>query len=210
MGLFNWLSPKRGRAEYRDEEILRIYASGDRMNIRVMENTLYQHTFAYLPHSKKTVERLPDADDRRLAYSDAFLDFSMQMRLGLFRGDASVKTFFTSIFDHKVLDMLKRKRTHKYKANQPGAVELEQRLEVLSPKSRDILEGLLTKEKLEQVKAVLKTLYAGKTPCKELLLLSSAGIRQSEIADYLGLTTGSVKTKISDCRKQLSAKFDTK
>jgi len=210
MGLFDWLSPGRRPTRYRDEDILRIYASGDHTNIRVMENTLYQHTFAYLPHSKKTVERLPDADDRQLAYSDAFLDFSMQMRLGLFRGDASVRTFFTSIFEHKVLDVLKHKRTQTYKANRPGAVEAEQRLELLSQESRDILENLLTREKLEQTKAMLKNLYAGTTSCAELLLLSSAGIRQSEIADYLGLTVGSVKTKISDCRKQLSAKFDTK
>lgn len=210
MGLFDWLYPKWKAYPYSDEEIRNTYASGEPGEVRRMENELYRRTFAYLPHSKETVERLPAADDRRLAYSNAFLDFSMQMRLGLFRGDASVRTFFTSIFEHKVLDVLKHKRTQTYKANRPGAVEAEQRLEQLSQESRDILENLLTREKLEQTKAVLKNLYAGTTSCAELLLLSSTGIRQSEIADYLGLTVGSVKTKISDCRKQLSAKFNTK
>ena len=208
MGLFDWLSPKRKAPRYSDEQIRNTYASSEPGAVRRMENELYRQTFAYLPHSKKTVSQLPNADERRQAYTDAFLDFSQQMKTGRFRGDSSVRTFFTGIFKHKILDILKHKQTNTYKSNQPGAVELERRLQGLSPKSKDILEQLLTREKVEQTKAVLRTLYAGKTSCYELLLLDDSDAKRTEIASFLGLTPGSVKTKISDCRKQLLAAFE--
>ena len=105
-------------------------------------------------------------------------------------------------------DIRKHKHTKAYKANRPGAVELEHRLQKLSPKSRDTLEQLLTREKVEQTKAVLKTLFAGKTSCYELLLVDDSDTEREETASFLGLTPGSVKTKISDCRKQLVAAFE--
>jgi len=207
MGLFDWLSKPKEAPSYSDEEILDIYRSKGPSGIRLMENELYRDVFAYLPHSRKAVDMLPDPDERRQAYADAFLDFSRQMKSGNFRGDASVKTYFTSIFNFKLIDFLKHKQTNAYKANRPGAVELEKRLEVLSQKSGDILHDLLTKEKLERAKALLKTLYAGKTPCHDLLIMAAEGIKQDKIAEHLGLTTGSVKTKSSDCRRQLLAQF---
>ncbi len=207
MGLFDWLSTTRKTAVFTDKEILETYRSKDTSNIQRMEKELYANGFAYLPHGKKTIKTLPDPDERRQVYSDAFLDFSRQMRKGNFRGEASVKTFFTSIFNHKLFDLLKHKQTNTYKANQPGAVELENRLEVLSQKSRDIVKDLLTKEKLEQAQILLKTLYAGKTPCYALLLMAAEGFKQAEIAEYLGLTVKTVKNNTWDCRRQLLAVF---
>lgn len=207
MGLFDWLAGNREASKYTDEEILRIYRSKDLSRIRSMENDLFRSAFTYIIHSKKAISALPDPDERRQVYNDAFFDFAREMRKGNFREESSLKTFFTSIFNHKVLDLLKHKQTNTYKANQPSATEMESRLELLSQQSRDILKDLLTKEKLEQVKALLKPLYAGKTPCLELLMMAAEGLKQAEMAKHLGLTTGSVKTKVSDCRKQLLAKL---
>lgn len=200
----NWFNKEK---KHSDSEVIHTLLKGSRKEVASMHNYLLSITLSKVCHARKARAILNDKEMREVVFHEAYTIFIIKIKSDSFKPESKLSTFFTKIFLDKCVDMLRKINTDKYKANRPGELEIEERLRNLAPLSYDILNDLYTKTDMEIVRQTLEKMDNN---CPEIIQLRLQGYSHAEIADILGLTAATVKTRNSQCRKKLIEKLKGK
>lgn len=131
---------------------------------------------------EQSATRYPlDETERESAYCDAFIALIKQIIQGTFREDASLKTFFYSIFSKKCVDAVRKKTTNKAQIHQH--TEWLDNWIHLSSNANNALKTLIQKELVEKVQEGFTHLGE---KCLAILKKSSRGYSAGEIATLFG------------------------
>jgi len=133
------------------------------------------------------------------AYSDTILSAIDAICNGTFEKAASLKTYVYKIFQHKCVDLIRKKTTNKNKVHQ--TVSITDMLLHESDATRSTLQKLADQSDEQLLKERLATLGYN---CKQLLLLSADGLTDREIAEMMEYKTADVvKTSRLRCLDKL-------
>ena len=141
-------------------------------------------------------------DESISAYHDALRSVVDNIINDRFDGNSSIRTYFFKIFSHKCIDQIRKNTTNKSGVHHTAP--LPELIEQLPDSARTIIEGMITRELKERVKAQLKALG---DKCKEILMLYEDGLTDKEIAEQLSYNNAAVaKTTRLRCLDKLRAK----
>ena len=141
-------------------------------------------------------------EDSFSAYQDAFTSAVDNIANNRFDGHSSLKTYLYKIFSNKCIDLVRKNATNKNEVHK--ASPLPEMLNQLPDSAKTIIEGMMTKELKEKVKAQLDTIG---DKCKEILLLYEDGLTDREIAEQLAYNNAAVaKTTRLRCLDKLRTK----
>jgi RNA polymerase sigma factor (sigma-70 family) len=128
------------------------------------------------------------------AYTDALIDFKEQVRNNQFRHQSKCSTYLYSIFNHKCIDILRKKTTHTIINDLPENIKDQ------SPDIVQMLTMTVEKEYLDNLMALLGP------RCREILMDWNDGYSMDEIADRNALLNANVaRSKRYTCLQQLLA-----
>ncbi len=133
------------------------------------------------------------------AYSDTMLVAVQKIGDGSFEGRSSLKTWLFQIFQHKCVDLLRKKTTNKNSVHQTAAVS--DMLYQLSDASKSIIQQMMERADAELLKKKLQELG---DKCRELLLYSADGYTDRQLATQLEYKSADVvKTTRLRCLQKL-------
>jgi len=133
------------------------------------------------------------------AYSDAVLAAIGMIVSGSFEGRSSLKTWLFRIFQHKCVDLVRKKTTNKNSVHKTAPVS--DMLHVLSDSSKTIIQQIVDKADGELLKKRLNELGA---KCRDLLMLSADGYTDKMLAIELAYKSADVvKTSRLRCLEKL-------
>lgn len=142
-------------------------------------------------------------DDSFSAYQDAFRSFVDNITNERFDGHSSLKTYFSKIFFNKCIDQGRKNATNKNEVHK--AAPLPDLIDQLPDSAKTIIEGLMTRELKEEVKAQMEAIGE---KCKQILLLYEDGLTDKEIAEQLSYNNAAVaKTTRLRCLDKLREKM---
>ena len=183
-----------------DFEIL--HGLGNDMNRReVFEKELYSK---YMYLIKDGIYRYKlSYDDSFSAYSDAVLTVIHSFQRQTFEQRSSIKTYLTSIFYNKCIDLVRKNTSAKGKLNQ--AVSTPDLLTQMPDKVKSVIENLI---KDQRVQALLKNFETIGEKCKKILLLYQDDYNDRDIAEKIGYNNaGVVKVTRLRCLEKLKEKM---
>ncbi len=167
---------------------------------RRQEEVLYQ-AYEYFIKEGSREYRLTH-EDSASAYHDAFTSAVDNIVNSRFDGNSSLKTYLYKIFSNKCIDLVRKNATNKNEVHR--ASPLPDMLNLLPDGAKSIVEGMMTRELKEKVKAQLESIGE---KCKEILLLYEEGFTDKEIAEQLTYNNSAVaKTTRLRCLDKLKAK----
>jgi len=167
-----------------DFEIL--HGLGSDMNRReVFEKELYSK-YMYLIKEGSFHFHL-SYDDSFSAYSDAVLTAIHSFQRKTFEQRSSVKTYLTSIFNNKCIDLVRKNTSAKGKLNQ--AVSTPDLLMQMPDKVKSVIENLI---KDQRIQALLENLEKIGDKCKKILLLYQDDYNDRDIAEKIGYNSAAV------------------
>jgi len=133
------------------------------------------------------------------AYADSVLAAIRRITDGSFEGRSSLKTWLYQIFQHKCVDLLRKKTTNKNSIHQTA--DISDMLYQLSDASKNIIQQMMEQTDIELLKKRLHELGA---KCRDLLLLSAEGYSDKKLATELVYKTADVvKTTRLRCLQKL-------
>lgn len=133
------------------------------------------------------------------AYSDSVLAAIQKISAGAFEKRSSLKTWLFQIFQHKCVDLLRKKTTNKNSIHQTA--DVSDMLYQLSDTSKTIIQQLMEQADIDLLK---KRLHELGTKCRELLLLSADGNSDKELSAQLAYKSADVvKTSRLRCLEKL-------
>lgn len=149
--------------------------------MRAAENYLFDE-FRKLLRWKPFTEVLKDARDREESYSDAILILINSIKVGLYKGDAGLNTYFRRIYFFKCVTRTRQNATNKNKPVKPDS----RRWEDLAPDVEDKLNEL-QKQRADRLRdVVLERFRHTNYECYYVLKLhDDLGFSYEEIIDFL-------------------------
>jgi RNA polymerase sigma-70 factor (ECF subfamily) len=133
------------------------------------------------------------------AYSDTILSAIEKITNGSFERASSLKTYLYKIFQHKCVDLLRKRTTNKNKVHL--TVSITDMLLHESDATRSILQKLADQADENLLRQRLAALGDN---CKQLLQLSAEGLTDKEIAEMMEYKTADVvKTSRLRCLEKL-------
>lgn len=167
---------------------------------RKQEKVLY-YAYEYFVEEGRRKYHLTH-EDSFSAYDDAFDSVVKNIINNRFDGHSSLKTYFYQIFSNKCIDLVRKNATNKNEVHK--AAPLPELINQLPDSAKTIIEGIITRELKEKVKAQLELMGE---KCKEILLLYEEGLTDKEIAEQLSYNNAAVaKTTRLRCLDKLRAK----
>jgi len=165
---------------------------------KLAENALFQR-FEYLIKIGQYKHQLSE-ENAFDAYHDTFMVVLNDIRKQKFRGDSTLKTYFSRIFNNKCIDYFRKSTTNKNRVH-TWTDDLEK---VANREAgQNIQKYLEQTELLNDLKVELKKLG---TTCKQIILDYAFGYSFAEIAVRLTpamKNAQTVKSKKSQCMKKL-------
>ncbi|MEO1804293.1 MAG: sigma-70 family RNA polymerase sigma factor [Bacteroidota bacterium] len=178
------------RPFYTDEVILAGILEGGRQRHR-FETILYQQ-FMYIAWKKGKSFRFTEEELGDL-YTDSIVSLIRQIVTERFRGDSSIHTYLSKVFYNKCIDKVR-------KGSSIETDSLEDWVQI-PDYATHFLKRILQKEEWNFVQGLMHKLGAR---CQQILMMSSAGYKTSEIAQEMGFTSGeSAASQKYQCRKKL-------
>jgi RNA polymerase sigma factor (sigma-70 family) len=142
-------------------------------------------------------------DDSFSAYSDTVLTAIHNIRNGKFEAKSSLKTYLTSIFSNKCIDLARKKKSAKWKVNQSFATP--ELMAEMPAKVRSVVENLIKEQRIRALKENLEKIG---DKCKQILLLYQDDYSDREIADKTGYNNAAVvKVTRLRCMEKLQEKM---
>ena len=170
---------------------------------RKAEDLLFS-TYSYFIREGMQKYSLPEEEVFN-AYSDSILVAIPNIVNGAFEGRSSLKTWLFQIFQHKCVDLLRKRTTNKNSVHQTTPVS--DMLYQLSDASKTIVQQLMEKSDTDLLKKRLQELGA---KCRELLLSSADGYSDRELAAELSYKSADVvKTSRLRCLEKLRQLYKT-
>lgn len=156
----------------------------------------YKSYFKYQTNIAKKYSGLLSPEDIEEAYDDAFIAFNQQIQQNKYQGKSKLSTYFYAIFNHKCIDISRRKDKNASFVDQENFGENENT-------GIDILEEIIQEEEKEKLLKILDKL----SPiCKKILLLWNDGYNLKEIAVQTGLkNANTAKAKKGSCFQKLKS-----
>ncbi|HUR12334.1 MAG TPA: sigma-70 family RNA polymerase sigma factor [Flavitalea sp.] len=132
-------------------------------------------------------------------YSDAIIQTIDTIQAGRFEGRSSLKTYIYQIFHNKCVDQIRKNTTHKSEVHR-SAIQPDM-LEVLTDPAKTVIQKLVEKADIDDLKRRLGELGDN---CKRMLLLSSEGNSDKQIAELMNFKSSDVaKTSRLRCLEKL-------
>ncbi len=145
-------------------------------------------------------------DDAFDVYSDTILTTINTLTNGSFEGRSSLKTYIYKIYHNKSVDLLRKKTTNKNSVHQTASIT--DMLFNISDTAKPVVERLIEKSDWSYLKQKLSELGEN---CKQILLLSTEGYTDKEIAVSLEFKTADVvKTSRLRCLDRLRKLYKSK
>jgi RNA polymerase sigma factor (sigma-70 family) len=155
-------------------------------------------TYSYFIREGMKKYSLPE-EEAFDAYSDSVLSAIQKITNGNFEGRSSVKTWLFQIFQHKCVDLLRKRATNKNSIHQ--TISVSDMLYQLSDTSKTIIQKLMEKADGDLLKKRVNELG---DKCRDLLMLSADGYSDREVAAQLAYKSADVvKTSRLRCLEKL-------
>jgi RNA polymerase sigma-70 factor (ECF subfamily) len=139
-------------------------------------------------------------------YSDTILTTINTLTNGSFEGRSSIKTYIYKIYHNKSVDQLRKKTTNKYSVHQTASIT--DMMFNISDAAKPVIERLIDKSDWNVLKQKLAELGEN---CRQILLLSTEGYTDREIAESLEFKTADVvKTSRLRCMDRLRKLYKSK
>ena len=139
-------------------------------------------------------------------YSDTILTTIQTLVSGSFEGRSSLKTYIYKIYHNKSVDLLRKKTTNKNSVHQTASITDMQFN--ISDTAKPVIERLIEKSDWNALKQKLAELGEN---CRQILLLSTDGYTDKEIAATLEFKTADVvKTTRLRCLDKLRKSYINK
>lgn len=179
-----------------DSLIMGLLAS-EGVSRRKGEDALFQ---AYIYFIREGSRKYSLTEDESFdAYSDTILSAIEKITNGSFERASSLKTYVYKIFQHKCVDLVRKRTTNKNKVHQ--TVSITDMLLHESDATRSILQKLADQADENLLRQRLAALGDN---CKQLLQLSAEGLTDKEIAEMMEYKTADVvKTSRLRCLEKL-------
>lgn len=138
-------------------------------------------------------------DESFSCYSDSIIKTLDNIRIGVFEGRSSLKTYLYQIFHNKCVDQVRKNTTKKSEVYR-GA-DISDMLFRMSDTAKTIIQRLVEQSDIQELKKRLSELGEN---CRKMLLMSSDGYSDKEIAVVLEFKSASVaKTSRLRCLERL-------
>jgi RNA polymerase sigma factor (sigma-70 family) len=185
-----------GSIHYTDQEIIyQLRQSG--IDKRRTEEQLFKR-YAYFVREGITKHALSE-DESFTAYSDTILAALENIRNTHFEARASLKTYLFQIFQHKCVDLLRKRTTNKNSVHRSEFIS--ERLLQLSDNARSIIQKLIDKADWSLLREKLNEL---EEKCRQILMYWGDNYSDKEIASLLQYKTADVvKTSRLRCLDKL-------
>jgi RNA polymerase sigma factor (sigma-70 family) len=179
-----------------DFEIIQNLKLGGTMRERAVDVLYKKYAYAINQgvHKRNLLEE--EAFD---AYTDTILSTVDSVIKESFESRSSLKTYLLTIFDHKCVDIIRKKTTNKMSVHRTADIELM--TDVLPDAVKTVLQKLIEEADYGKLHAQLELLGE---KCKQLLNLFAQDYPDKEIAKIAGYKTGEVaKTSRIRCLEKL-------
>lgn len=148
---------------------------------------------------------LKSAHDRREAHSEALLKLFQSLALGKFRGEASIDSFFFTIYKSTCLNFRKKKLTLQRQLANPWAGIEEDFFDQIDKQTQKIIGQQLAKIDQKILQLDLEQLKIREAACFELFELHERyGFKYREIAVLKNIQLGALKMRFKNCREKLA------
>jgi RNA polymerase sigma-70 factor, ECF subfamily len=188
----------RGAELESDELLIQRMRGGDALAFEQVMNRYWDRIFA------RVFQLLKNREDAEEVTQDAFI--RAHRGLDKFRGDASFSTWLyqiaTNLAHNRYWYWFRRKREASVSIDQPLLSDSNLTLEqVLPAESADPLDATLAQEFIDRVSLCMREL--NKKHREVLVLRNVKNLSYEEIADELGISVGTVKSRIARARDAL-------
>lgn len=168
------------------------------------EDALYLQYAYFIEEGKKKYSL--NSEDAFSCYSDSIIKLIDNIRLGIFEGRSSIKTYLYQVFNNKCVDQVRKNTTKKGAVHQ--ALDISDHLFGLPDDVRNIVQQLIVQADVEELRNRLAEIGEN---CKKMLLWSADGYSDKEISEFLQFkSAGVAKTSRLRCMERLRKLYANK
>lgn len=186
-----------------DDEIIRLIKENKPAK-RQAENQLFDRYTYFIKEG--IIKYSLDEEEAFTAYSDTILNALNNISSSVFESRSSLKTYLYKIFQHKCVDLIRKKTTNKSSIHQTS--QMADFLEMIGDRAKNVLQQLIEKNDKDLMRLKLKELGGN---CRELLLFFAEGCKDKDIAVYMDYKGAEVvKTTRLRCLEKLRVLYQKK